>query len=116
MSIISQCNRLKSGGPELERYYGNGFFLHEGWVAGYDTEMDVSLIVGYPVNHAMYMHMWNNHPNNTPTPYFYTELQPWVKIKHGTTTFFSYYLYAQDGSWQPALENFRDMGLITKKK
>ena len=70
------ATKLEKRSPVLERYYGDIFFLKEGWSAGHDTEMDISLIVGYPVNDAMFMHLWNNHPNNTPTPYFYTELQP----------------------------------------
>ena len=110
------AEKLEKRSPVLERYYGDIFFLKEGWAAGYDTEMDISLIVGYPVNDAMFMHLWNNHPNNTPTPYFYTELQPWLKIKHRTTTYFSYYLFGQDGDWKAVLENFKQLGLITKKK
>ncbi len=101
--------------PELERYYGATLFLEEGWAAGYDPEEDVSLVVGYPVNDAMLMHMWNNHPNNTPTPYYYTELQPWLEIKHETTTYFSYYLYGQEGDWKPALKGFREMGLVSQR-
>jgi len=110
------AEKLEKRSPVLDRYYGSVFFLKEGWAAGYDTKMDVSLIVGYPVNAAMFMHLWNNHPNNTPTPYFYTELQPWVNIKHGTTTYFSFYLFGQDGDWKPALKKFSQLGLITKRK
>lgn len=102
--------------PELERYYGATLFLEEGWAAGYDPEEDVSLVVGYPVNDAMLMHMWNNHPNNTPTPYYYTELQPWLGIKHETTTYFSYYLYGQEGDWKPALKGFRGLGLVSQRE
>ena len=100
--------------PELERYYGRAVFAKEGWAAGYDTEADISLIVGYPVDDALYLHLWNNHPNNTPTPYYYTELQPWLELKHGTTTYYSYYLFGQDGPWEPALEKFRSLGIVTK--
>ena len=106
---------IETRSPELERYYGSIFNLKEGWVAGHDTKMNISLIVGYPVNAAMFMHLWNNHPNNTPTPYFYTELQPWIMLKHGTTTYFTYYLYGKDGDWKPALEEFRDLRLVTKR-
>ncbi|MCA9432905.1 MAG: hypothetical protein KC940_20480, partial [Candidatus Omnitrophica bacterium] len=93
--------------PELERYYGRGVFGKEGWAAGYDTEMDISLLIGYPVNDAIYLHLWNNHPDNTPTPYYYTELQPWLELKHGTTTYFSYYIYGKEGGWKPLLEDLR---------
>ncbi len=109
------AEKIEQRQPLLERYYGDMFFLNEGWAAGYDTKMDISLIVGYPVNDAMFMHLWNNHPNNTPTPYYYTELQPWLKVKPETTTYFSYYLFGQAGPWKSALENFRQLGLVTEK-
>jgi len=108
------ADKLEQRRPEMGRYYGDMFFLKEGWAAGYDTEMDISLVIGYPVNDAMFMHLWNNHPNNTPTPYYYTELQPWLKIKPQTTTYFSYYLYGKSGNWKEALEDFRNLGLVTK--
>ena len=92
------------------------FFLKEGWAAGYDTKMDISLLIGYPVNDAMFLHLWNNHPNNTPTPYYYTELQPWLKIKPSTTTYFTYYLFGQSGNWQAALEKFRNLGVVTESE
>ena len=108
------AENLEERRPVLDRYYGDMFFLKEGWAAGYDTDMDISLIIGYPVNDALFMHLWNNHPNNTPTPYYYTELQPWLKIKPHTTTYFSYYLFGQSGDWKAVLENFRQLGLVTK--
>lgn len=102
--------------PVLDRYYGNTFHLKEGWAAGHDSIANLSLLVGYPVNDAKVFHLWNNHPNNPPTPYFYTELQPWLLIKHGTTTYFSYYLMGREGKYQPILNDFRNSGLITTKK
>ncbi len=102
--------------PEIERYYGATLFLREGWAAGYDTEMDISLVVGYPVNDAKLLHMWNNHPDNDPTPYYYTELQPWVELKQGTTTYFTYYIFGQKGGWEPAVKAFRKLGLVTKRE
>jgi hypothetical protein len=102
--------------PELERYYGRGVFAKEGWAAGYDTELDISLLIGYPVNDAIYLHLWNNHPNNTPTPYYYTELQPWLELKHGTTTYFTYYVYGNEGPWEPLVEAFRKLGLVSKRE
>ncbi|HQP98745.1 MAG TPA: hypothetical protein PLY86_09845 [bacterium] len=101
--------------PELERYYGATLFLREGWAAAYDTEMDISLVIGFPVNDAVLMHLWNNHPNNTPTPYYYAELQPWVQLKHRTTTYFTYYLFGQAGDWKPAVEAFRELGVVTTR-
>ncbi|NLP10018.1 hypothetical protein GX408_06420 [bacterium] len=107
---------LVSRRPVLDRYYGAACFLEQGWAVGYDTQMDVSLLIGYPVNDAIYLHMWNNHPDNTPTPYYYTELQPWLAIKPLTTTYFSYYLLGHDGDWSTALEAFTKLGLLTKKR
>ena len=108
--------KIEKRSPVLDRYYGNTFFLKEGWAAGYDTKLKMSLLVGYPVNDAMLFHLWNNHPNNTPTPYFYTELQPWILIKHGQTNYFTYYLLGNNGDWKVALENFKKYGLMTEKK
>jgi len=108
------AEKLEERRPVVDRYYGDMFFLKEGWAAGYDTQMDISLLIGYPVNDAMFLHLWNNHPNNTPTPYYYTELQPWLKIKPQTTTYFTYYLYGQNGDWKAALEKFRGLGVVTE--
>lgn len=102
--------------PRLEKYYGNLFHVTQGWAAGEDTEMNVSLVVAYPVDAALFMHYWSNHPNNTPTPYFYTELQPWIRIKHGTTTYFTYYLFGHDGTWKEAVSGLGDLGLVTHTK
>lgn len=101
--------------PRIEPRYGSIFFQSEGWVAGFDTEMKTSLIVGYPVNGALFMHLWNNTPGNQPTPYYYTELQPWIWVQHGTTTYFTFYLYGYDGQWENAVEQFRNLGIVTKK-
>ncbi|GMV94732.1 MAG: hypothetical protein AMXMBFR82_45100 [Candidatus Hydrogenedentota bacterium] len=99
--------------PELERYYGRATFPREGWTAGYDTEEDVALVIAYPVDNAIYLHLWNNHPDNTPTPYYYTELQPWIELDHGTTTYFSYYVLGDTGSWEALRDTFADYGLVT---
>ena len=111
--IFPESERVETR-PELERYYGRALYPCEGWAAGYDTEMDMALVVGYPVDEALYVHLWNNHPNNKPTPYYYTEIQPWLELNHGTTTYYSYYLFGRDGSWKSALDEFRALGLVTK--
>ncbi len=108
--------KIEKRHPVKERYYGNTFHLREGWAAGSDSLEKISLLVGYPVNDAEIFHLWNNHPNNTPTPYFYTELQPWLLIKHGTTTYFSYYLMGRESKYQPILDDFRKKGLVTTKQ
>ena len=107
--------KIEKRHPEKERYYGNTFHLREGWVAGYDSIEKISLLIGYPVNDAKVFHLWNNHPNNTPTPYYYTELQPWLLIKHGTVTYFTYYLMGRSSKYQPILNDFKNYGLETIK-
>ena len=101
--------------PELERYYGRATFPREGWAAGQDPEAGVSLVIGYPVNDAVYLHLWNNHPDNTPTPYYYTEIQPWLQLHHGATTYFSYYVLGSTTDWKALLETFRAAGLVTER-
>jgi hypothetical protein len=110
------AGKMKQRRPQLKQYYGSLLFTDEGWCVGEDTEMKVALAVAYPVQSALFMHYWSNHPNNTPTPYFYTELQPWLRIKHGTTTYFTYYLLGHDGGWQEAAQKLRELGLVTRKK
>lgn len=111
-------DKIEERSPRLEQYYGYLFNITRGWVAGEDTETNVSLVIAYPVDAALFMHYWSNHPDNTPTPYFYTELQPWIRIKTGTTTYFTYYLLGHDGDWKDAVQNLRDLGLetVTKKR
>jgi hypothetical protein len=101
--------------PELARYYGRACFPREGWAAGSDPEARTSLVIGYPVNDAVYLHLWNNHPDNTPTPYYYTELQPWIQFDHGTTTYFTYYVLGGTEEWTQLLETFRSSGLVTSR-
>ncbi|MBL7647613.1 MAG: hypothetical protein JNK74_15610 [Candidatus Hydrogenedentes bacterium] len=101
--------------PELARYYGRACFPREGWAAGSDPEAHTSLVIGYPVNDAVYLHLWNNHPDNTPTPYYYTELQPWIQFDHGTTTYFTYYVLGSTEEWTQLLETFRSSGLVTSR-
>ncbi|MCC6694007.1 MAG: hypothetical protein IT365_00120 [Candidatus Hydrogenedentes bacterium] len=102
--------------PELERYYGRATFPKEGWAAGHDTESDISLVIGYPVDAAIYLHLWNNHPNNTPTPYYYTEIQPWIELNHGTSKYFTYYVLGSVGPWESLLSQFEGLGLVTESK
>ena len=101
--------------PELERYYGRATFPREGWAAGQDPDAGVSLVIGYPVNDAVYLHLWNNHPDNTPTPYYYTEIQPWLQLHHGTTTYFSYYVLGGTTDWKVLLDTFRGAGLVAER-
>jgi hypothetical protein len=101
--------------PELARYYGRACFPKEGWAAGSDPEARTSLVIGYPVNDAVYLHLWNNHPDNTPTPYYYTELQPWIQFDHGTTTYFTYYVLGGTEDWKVLLEDFKQRGLVTTR-
>jgi hypothetical protein len=102
--------------PELERYFGRAVFPKQGWAAGHDTEAGISLVIGYPVDAAVYLHLWNNHPNNTPTPYYYTEIQPWIELDHGTTTYITYYVLGSAGQWESLRDRFAEYGLVTESK
>ena len=101
--------------PDMSRYYGNTFFLKENWVGGQDTIEGVSLVIGFPLRDVLLMHLWNNHPNNTPTPYYYAEWQPWIKINHETTNYFTYYLIGKQGDYRGGVDMLRNYGLLIKK-
>ena len=97
-----------------DKYYGRTSFLKEGWNAGYDTKEDVSFVGAFPVKQPYFMHMWMNHPSNyTNSPAFFVELQPWLPLYQNTTTYFSYYMWADAGPWEKGLQALRDRNLIT---
>jgi hypothetical protein len=99
-----------------EMYYGRLFFLKEGWNAGYDTKENVSFVGAYPVTEPMFLHMWMNHPSNGEAHYYYTEFQPWIPIYQKSTMYFSYYMWAEGGSWKNGLDELRKRNLITEAK
>ncbi len=99
--------------PSMKDWSGRTLHLSQGWVAGEDTKEAVSLVVAYPIDATLFMHYWSNHPRNKPTPYYYTELQPWVMINRKTTTYFTYYLLGYNGRWNEAVKQLKNLGLLT---
>jgi len=99
-----------------EQYFGEVFFLKEGWNAGRDTVEDVSFVGAYPVSEPEFLHMWMNHPSNGESAHYYAELQPWVPIFQKTVRYFSYYMWAAAGPWENGLEELRRRNLITVAK
>jgi len=98
-----------------EEYFGELFFLNEGWNAGRDTVEDVSFVGAFPVSEPEFLHMWMNHPSNGESHHYYAELQPWVPIFQKTVRYFSYYLWADAGPWEKGLEELRRRNLVTSK-
>jgi hypothetical protein len=98
-----------------EEYFGEVFFLREGWNAGRDTVEDVSFVGAFPVSEPEFLHMWMNHPSNGESHHYYAEFQPWVPIFQKTVRYFSYYLWADAGPWENGLEELRRRNLITSR-
>jgi hypothetical protein len=96
-----------------ERYksklYGKRVTLSEDWIACYDEQEKLGLIMSYDANVPFLTHLWMNTPDNPDTHYYYIEIQPWIKVNTGTTTFFSYYLYGFDGGFDAALRSFKKL-------
>ncbi|MCX6572754.1 MAG: hypothetical protein NTX99_02065, partial [Candidatus Aminicenantes bacterium] len=99
-----------------EEYFGEVFFLQEGWNAGRDTVEDVSFVGAFPVSEPEFLHMWMNHPSNGESAHYYAEFQPWVPIFRKTVRYFSYYLWGAAGPWEKGLEELRRRNLITTAK
>lgn len=98
-----------------DRMYGKILDLREGWNAGHDTKENISFVGAYPVNRPFYLHMWMNLDTNPDSHYPYVELQPWVPLYHGSTSYFSYYMWADGCSWEKGLKELRDRNLITER-
>lgn len=101
---------------DLKKYFGRIIFLKEGWNADYDTKENLSFVGAFPVDQPIFLHMWMNHPSNPGSMYFYSELQPWIRIFQKSTMYFSYYLWATPGSWENGVKALRDRNLITTRK
>jgi len=99
-----------------EEYFGEVFFLTEGWNAGRDTVEDISFVGAFPVSEPEFLHMWMNHPSNGESAHYYAEFQPWVPIFQKTVRYFSYYLWGAAGPWEKGLEELRRRNLITTAK
>ncbi len=99
-----------------ENYYGHIFYLEEGWNAGYDTKEDVSFVGAFPVGQPEFLHMWMNHPKNPGSHYYYMEFQPWVHIVQKNNMYFSYYMWATEGSWKKGVKALRERNLVMTRK
>ncbi|MDR1722581.1 MAG: hypothetical protein LBR84_01420 [Tannerella sp.] len=113
--VIPETDGLKEYRMKMERFFGRKLILKEGWNGAYDTVEDIGFVSAYPVNRPFFLHMWMNHPANGDAHYYYAEFQPWTPMFMRTTTYFSYYMWADAGSWQKALQALRDRNLITER-
>lgn len=113
--IIPELDGLNTYVMNPKEMYGRVMHLREGWNAGYDTKENVSFVGAYPVNRPMYLHMWMNLDQNNESHFPYTELQPWLRIYTGNTTFFSYYMWADGCRWEDSLKQLKDRNLITTR-
>ena len=98
-----------------KQMYGNILDLREGWNAGWDSKENISFVGAYPVERPFYLHMWMNLDTNPDSHYPYVELQPWVPLYHNSTSYFSYYMWADGSSWEKGLKELRDRNLITER-
>ena len=111
--IIPERDGLHSYVMDPDRMYGKILYLREGWNAAYDTREDISFVGAYPVDRPFYLHMWMNLSTNGESHYPYTELQPWLPLYYGNTSYFSYYMWTEGTSWEKGLKELRDRNLIT---
>jgi len=114
--IVPEKDGLQEYRMRTDRYYGKKLDLTEGWNAGYDTKEDIAFVSAYPVARPFFLHMWMNHPSNGDANYFYAEFQPWTPLFMNTTSYFSYYMWADTGNWQKALDALKERNLITKRE
>lgn len=91
------------------RLYGKRLFLKGNWIACYDEQEKLGLIMAYDTRTPFLTHLWMNTPENPDSHYSYIEIQPWIKINTGTTTYFSYYLYGFKGSFDEALKRLKKL-------
>ncbi len=113
--VIPSVQGMRQVRMRPEEYFGEVFFLKEGWNAGRDTEEDVSFVGAFPVTEPEFLHMWMNHPSNGESHHYYAEFQPWIPIAQKTVRYFSYYLWGDAGAWENGLEALRKRNLITSR-
>lgn len=114
--IIPEKDGLHEYRMRTDRYYGMKLDISEGWNAAYDSSEDISFFSAFPVSQPIFLHLWMNHPSNPDAQYFYAELQPWIPLLMRTTTYFSYYFWADSGSWKNTLNEMKRRNLITKRE
>jgi hypothetical protein len=90
-----KCYLPQEAGVLYTRLYGECFYHNEGWVAGYDTAEDISVIMGFNADQPFLIHLWQN----TPSRHYYVEVQPWVKLDPNLDNYFIYYIMGYDGYW-----------------
>ncbi|MBO3842284.1 MAG: hypothetical protein FGF48_07705 [Candidatus Brockarchaeota archaeon] len=99
-------------GIRRERYrgrlYGKRLFLKEDWIACYDEQEELGLIMAYDAKTPFLTHIWMNTPDNGESHYSYIEVQPWIRVNTGTTTYFTYYLYGFKGNFEAALKTLKE--------
>lgn len=113
--IVPEKEGLSDYHVDMADYWGKFLFPVEGWNVDYDPAEDVYFAGAFPVDQPFTLHMWHNHPRNRDTRFYYCELQPWMEIYRGNTTWFSYYMWAGGGSWEEGIQALRDRNLITEK-
>ncbi|GHT69110.1 hypothetical protein AGMMS50239_35360 [Bacteroidia bacterium] len=111
--IIPEKDGLQEYRMRTDRYYGKKLDIVEGWNAGYDTREDIAFVGAFPVTRPVFLHLWMNHPSNPDAHHFYAEFQPWTPLFMRTTSYFSYYMWADAGNWQKALGELKNRNLIT---
>lgn len=114
--IIPETGGIREYVMDPERMWGKILDLQEGWNAGYDTADGISFVGAYPVSRPFFLHLWMNLESNPDSRYPYVELQPWVPLYHGSTSYFSYYMWAAGEPWESSLEALRERNLITERK
>jgi hypothetical protein len=113
--IIPTVNGLHEARMKPEKYFGQAFQVKEGWNAGYDTKEDITFIGAFPVDQPLFLHMWQNHPDNKDAHHYYAEFQPWLPIFQKSTMYFSYYIWGAGGPWKNSLKALKEMNLITTR-
>jgi len=116
--VAPEIGGLEEYRMKTDLYYGKAIPLQEGWNAGYDTQEDVSFVGAFPVDRPLFLHMWMNTDQNRDSHHFYVEFQPWLHIERRTISYFSYYMWAEGGSWEKGVQELRERNLIsiTKRK
>ena len=113
--IIPEADGTQTYVMNTDHYYGKILYPVEGWNAAFDSREGISFVGAFPVRRPFFLHMWMNLPMNRDSHYSYTELQPWLPLYIGNTSFFSYYMWADGTSWENSLKELRDRNLITEK-
>ncbi len=113
--VVPAKSGIREARMRPEEYFGEVFFLKEGWNAARDTVEDVSFVGAFPVSEPEFLHMWMNHPSNGESAHYYAEFQPWVPIFQKTVRYFSYYLWGAAGPWEKGLEELRRRNLVTSR-